>query len=118
MLKKKKTFDIPGYSGQRSSHSALWASRLSLKSQEEIDVLLSLHDSSVKRKYRFIGPGQSYTPDLFKAKEQNNGAMCQFKLKNINLLPVDSLFKLYFLSFCLSFSLILWWLLLCGKGHR
>lgn len=35
------------------------ASRLSLKSQEEIDVPLSLYDSSAERKYRFIGPGQS-----------------------------------------------------------
>lgn len=35
------------------------ASRLSLKSQEEIDVPPSLYDSSVERKYRFIGPGQS-----------------------------------------------------------
>lgn len=35
------------------------ASRLSLKSQEEIDVPLSIYDASVERKYRFVGPGQS-----------------------------------------------------------
>lgn len=35
------------------------ASLLSLKSQGEIDVPLSIYDASVERIYRFVGPGQS-----------------------------------------------------------
>lgn len=35
------------------------ASLLSLKSQGEIDVPLSIYDASVERIYRFVGTGQS-----------------------------------------------------------